>query len=670
MVAAYSPLVVALPFAAFVIAVAMGDRLPRKGAVVGSLAAAGALVLSVLLAVTVAASGTYTATVWRWAAGADGVTLSFGVLVDPLSTMMLIIVSLIALLVHVFSLGYMNAEGERDLPRYYAGLGLFTASMLGFVIADNLLMAFIFFELVGLCSYLLIGFWYREEAPPSAAKKAFLVTRFGDYFFLIGVVAVFATFGTARFVGPMAFPTLAEAAIAGEVTVRTFGLSPQTWITVVGLLILGGVLGKSAQFPLHTWLPDAMEGPTPVSALIHAATMVAAGVYLVARMYGFYAVSPDALAIIALVGGFTALFAATMGVVKREIKQVLAYSTISQYGYMLLGLGAGGYVAATFHLLTHAFFKALLFLGAGAVIIAMHHHEDMWEMGGLRRRMPVTYVTFLAGSLALAGIVPFAGFWSKDEVLYETLIHALGGSSVLMVAFAMGLLAVVFTGFYTFRMVMLTFHGTPRSTHAAEPQPVGVSMRVPLIVLGVLAVTAGAVNAVPLQKLTGLTGIDFLHQWLDGGTAALTAHHYAELLPYASAYLGGGPATTVLIGAGASLALAGGGALAAVLLYRGPEPTAHTDRLGAVGRLWYNNYHLDEFQVYLARGVTAPLAGRLNGFDQRGIDGVVNGVASVAIAGGERIRRLQTGVVGSYARVITIGVTTLLVVIAVIGGWV
>jgi len=670
MVGAYSPLVVALPFAAFVIAVAAGGRLPRKGAVIGSIATLGALVLSVLLAISVAASGAYTATIWRWAAGADGVTLSFGVLIDPLSTMMLIIVSLIALLVHVFSLGYMNAEGEEDLPRYYAGLGLFTASMLGFVIADNLLMAFIFFELVGLCSYLLIGFWYREEAPPSAAKKAFLVTRFGDYFFLIGVVAVFATFGTARFVGPMAFPTLAEAAIAGEVAVRTFGFSPQTWITVVGLLILGGVLGKSAQFPLHTWLPDAMEGPTPVSALIHAATMVAAGVYLVARMYGFYAVSPDALAIIALVGGFTALFAATMGVVKREIKQVLAYSTISQYGYMLLGLGAGGYVAATFHLLTHAFFKALLFLGAGAVIIAMHHHEDMWEMGGLRRRMPVTYVTFLAGSLALAGIVPFAGFWSKDEILYETLIHALGGSSVLVVAFTMGLLAVVFTGFYTFRMVMLTFHGSPRSSHAKSPQSVGMSMRVPLVILGVLAVTAGAVNAVPLQKLTGLTEIDFLHQWLDGGAAALSAHHYAELLPYASAYLGGGPATTVLIGAGASLALAGGGALAAVLLYRGPEPTPHTDRLGALGRLWYNNYHLDEFQVYLARGVTAPLAGRLNGFDQRGVDGIVNAVATVAIGIGERIRRLQTGVVGSYARVITIGITTLLVVIAVIGGWV
>jgi NADH dehydrogenase subunit L (EC 1.6.5.3) len=670
MVGAYSPLVVALPFAAFVIAVAAGGRLPRKGAVIGSIATLGALVLSVLLAISVAASGAYTATIWRWAAGADGVTLSFGVLIDPLSTMMLIIVSLIALLVHVFSLGYMNAEGEEDLPRYYAGLGLFTASMLGFVIADNLLMAFIFFELVGLCSYLLIGFWYREEAPPSAAKKAFLVTRFGDYFFLIGVVAVFATFGTARFVGPMAFPILAEAAIAGEVAVRTFGFSPQTWITVVGLLILGGVLGKSAQFPLHTWLPDAMEGPTPVSALIHAATMVAAGVYLVARMYGFYAVSPDALAIIALVGGFTALFAATMGVVKREIKQVLAYSTISQYGYMLLGLGAGGYVAATFHLLTHAFFKALLFLGAGAVIIAMHHHEDMWEMGGLRRRMPVTYVTFLAGSLALAGIVPFAGFWSKDEILYETLIHALGGSSVLVVAFTMGLLAVVFTGFYTFRMVMLTFHGSPRSSHAKSPQSVGMSMRVPLVILGVLAVTAGAVNAVPLQKLTGLTEIDFLHQWLDGGAAALSAHHYAELLPYASAYLGGGPATTVLIGAGASLALAGGGALAAVLLYRGPEPTPHTDRLGALGRLWYNNYHLDEFQVYLARGVTAPLAGRLNGFDQRGVDGIVNAVATVAIGIGERIRRLQTGVVGSYARVITIGITTLLVVIAVIGGWV
>jgi len=670
MVVAYSPLVVALPFAAFVIAVAMGDRLPRKGAIVGSVASAGALVLSVLLALEVAATGTYTATIWRWAAGSDGVTLDFGVLVDPLSTMMLIIVTLIALLVHVFSLGYMNGEGERDLPRYYAGLGLFTASMLGFVIADNLLMAFIFFELVGLCSYLLIGFWYREEAPPSAAKKAFLVTRFGDYFFLIGVVAVFATFGTAKFVGPMAFPVLAEAAIAGDLSVRTFGFTPQTWVTIVGLLILGGVIGKSAQFPLHTWLPDAMEGPTPVSALIHAATMVAAGVYLVARMYGFYAVSPDALAIIALVGGFTALFAATMGVVKREIKQVLAYSTISQYGYMLLGLGAGGYVAATFHLLTHAFFKALLFLGAGAVIIAMHHHEDMWEMGGLRRHMPVTYVTFLAGSLALAGIAPFAGFWSKDEILYETLIHALGGSTVLLVAFAMGLLAVVFTGFYTFRMVMLTFHGAPRSAHAEEPHAVGASMRVPLVVLGALAVTAGAVNAVPLQKLTGLADIDFLHQWLDGGAAALTAHHYAELLPYTSSYLGGGAPTTVLIGAGVSLALAGTGALGAVVLYRGPEPTAHTDRLGAVGRLWYNNYRLDEFQVHLARGITVPFAQRLNGFDQRGVDGVVNGVATVAIAVGQQVKRLQTGVVGAYARVITIGVTTLLVVIAVIGGWV
>jgi NADH-quinone oxidoreductase subunit L len=666
----YAPAIVLLPFLSFLVSLAGGKYLPKGGAYGGIAATAGSLVLSAWVFLTVSAGNVYNETLYRWATGLgeETTTLTFGLLLDPLAAMMLLIVSLVALLVHVFSLGYMNDEGETGLPRYYAGLGLFSASMLGFVVADNLLMAFMFFELVGLCSYLLIGFWFREQGPPSAAKKAFLVTRFGDYFFLVGVVAVFATFGTAKFAGEGAFPVLAEEALRGAAEVTTFGFAPETWFTILGLLVLGGVIGKSAQFPLHTWLPDAMEGPTPVSALIHAATMVAAGVYLVARMYGFYALSPTALGVVALIGGFTALVAATMGVVKREIKQVLAYSTISQYGYMMLGLGAGGYVAATFHLMTHAFFKALLFLGAGSVIIAMHHDEDMWNMGGLKEEMPVTYYTFLAGSLALAGIFPFAGFWSKDEVLYETLIHGLGGSPLLLAGYAMGLVAVFFTGFYTFRMVFLTFHGEPRTETARNPHGVRWNVKAPLVVLGVLATVAGVVNMVPVEKLLGISGIDFLHQWLDGGFEALSAHHYGDVLPYSSAYIGG-ETTTVAVGAAVSLGLAVAGAGVAHLLYNKPSPAEHTEKLGAIKTLWYNNYYQDEYQVWLAESVVTPLARLADKFDQGVVDGVVNGVSSVSLFAGSRIRRVQTGVVTNYAALLTLGLTALIVVFGVIGGW-
>jgi NADH-quinone oxidoreductase subunit L len=664
----FAPAIVLLPFFSFVIALFAGRYMPKGGAFAGIAATGGSLLLSIATVLSVAGGGAYNETIYTWAEGLEAVDLTFGLLIDPLAAMMLVIVSLVAFLVHVFSLGYMNDEGETGLPRYYAALGLFTASMLGFVVSNNLLMAFMFFELVGLCSYLLIGFWFREAGPPSAAKKAFLVTRFGDYFFLVGVVAVFATFGTAAFAGEGSFPVLAEQAVAGEASVNTFGFDPTTWFTIVGLLVLGGVVGKSAQFPLHTWLPDAMEGPTPVSALIHAATMVAAGVYLVARMYGFYAVSPTALAIIALIGGFTALVAATMGVVKREIKQVLAYSTISQYGYMMLGLGAGGYVAATFHLMTHAFFKALLFLGAGSVIIAMHHNENMWDMGGLKDRMPVTYYTFLAGSLALAGIFPFSGFWSKDEVLYETLIHGLGGSPILLAAYAMGLVAVFFTGFYTFRMVFLTFHGEPRTETARDPHGVRWNVKAPLAVLGTLAVVAGVVNMVPIEKLLGIGGIDFLHQWLDGGFESLTAHHYGDVLPYSSSYIGG-EAVTVAIGAAVSLGLALAGAGLAFKLYNVPEPVEHTDKLGNVKTLLYNNYYQDEYQVWLAEEVVRPIARVADKFDQGVVDGVVNGVSSVSLVAGSRMRRVQTGVVSNYAVLLTLGLTALLVVFGLMGGW-
>jgi NADH-quinone oxidoreductase subunit L len=672
----FAPAIAVLPLVAFLVALFFGRYMPKRGALAGIAATGGSLLLSLWAAVTLLGGAEpYHQQIYTFVAGAGlGVELTFGLLVDPLSTLMLVIVSLVSFLVHVFSLGYMNDEGETGLPRYYAGLGLFTFSMLAFVYSDNLLMAFMFFELVGLCSYLLIGFWFREAGPSSAAKKAFLVTRFGDYFFLIGVVAVLGTFGTAAFAGGESFVVTAEHALSPDHTAEVttfFGLGEQAWFTVVGLLVLGGVIGKSAQFPLHTWLPDAMEGPTPVSALIHAATMVAAGVYLVARMYGFYALSPTALGVIALVGGFTALFAATMGVVKQELKQVLAYSTISQYGYMMLALGGGGYVAAVFHLTTHAVFKALLFLGAGSVIIAMHHNENMWDMGGLKDRMRVTYLTFLSGSLALAGIFPFAGFWSKDEVLFETLLHGLGGSPLLLAGYAMGLLAVFFTGFYTFRMVFLTFHGDPRTDTARDPEPVRWNVKFPLAVLGVGAAVVGLINMAPVEKLSGVH-LTFLHDWLDVGTvedSALSAHHYTELLEqdFAAGYHAA--ELSPLVPAAVSLGLAVMGVLVAYRLYGGTDPEPQTTRLGSIRTLLVNNYYQDEYQVWLATDLTLPVAAMADKFDQGIVDGFVNGTGSVSLFSGERFRRIQTGVVSNYAALLTLGLTLLLVVFGLVGGW-
>ena len=680
-----------LPLLAFVIVLAFGRYLPLKGAIPGIVATGVALFTAIQTALQLAGGAEMRhETLHTLVAGAPeagAVELTFGILIDPLSALMLVIVGLISFLVHVFSLGYMNAEGEVDLPRYYAALSLFTFSMMAFVFSDNLLQSFVFFELVGLCSFLLIGFWYREPGPASAAKKAFLVTRFGDYFFLIGVVAVLGTFGTAQFAGSDSFVAMAEAALesgaTGEVT--TFlGFGEQAWFTVIGLLVLGGAIGKSAQFPLHTWLPDAMEGPTPVSALIHAATMVAAGVFLIARMYGFYALSPTALGVIALVGGFTAFFAATMALVKQELKQVLAYSTISQYGYMMLALGGGGYVAAVFHLTTHAVFKALLFLGAGAIIVAMHHEENMWEMGGLRSRMRVTYLTFLAGSLALAGIFPFAGFWSKDEVLFETLVHALGGGApLLFVGYAFGLLAVVLTAFYTFRMVLLTFHGEPRTDTAEDPHAIGWSMKFPLVVLGVLSVVAGVLNMGVLKSFLPEDAL-FLKQWLDGATvggefaeSALTGEHYHHVLTseygagYATGTIGGLESGTLALAGGAlALALAIVPALVAWSMYGGADPEPHMTKLGSLRTLLMNNYYQDEYQVWLARGVTLPLATLANKFDQGIIDGLVDGAGGVSLFAGGRFQRLQTGVVTTYAALLALGFLILVVLFAVAGGWI
>jgi NADH-quinone oxidoreductase subunit L len=345
---------------------------------------------------------------------------------------------------------------------------------------------------------------------------------------------------------------------------------------------------------------------------------------------------------------------------------VLAYSTISQYGYMMLALGGGGYVAATFHLMTHAFFKALLFLGAGSVIIAMHHNENMWDMGGLKERMPVTYYTFLSGSLALAGIFPFAGFWSKDEVLYETLVHGLGGNPLLLAAYAMGLLAVFFTGFYTFRMVVLTFHGEPRTETARNPHGVRWNVKGPLVVLGILAAVGGFVNMVPIAKLTGLH-VEFLHDWLFHGPETLNGEHYETLLEEFAGYEAA--EFSVLISAVVSLGLALAGSGLAWFLYSDAHPEEHTEKLGSAKSLLYNNYYQDEYQVWLADAVGIGVARASDKFDQGVVDGVVDGVSSVSLSSGSRIKRIQTGVVSNYAALLTLGVVVLIVALGLYGGW-
>jgi len=653
------PAIPVVPLAAFAV-ILFGGLLPKgrgfggtTSTVVGTLAVGVSLVLSAYLLFSVW-TGEIEAFVAAEAVWVDGIgdlpDLTVGVLVDPLSALMAFIVSLVAFLVHVFSKYYMNDEGETGLPRYYAAMSLFTGSMLAFVFASNLLMAFIFFELVGLCSYLLIGFWYDRPSAASAAKKAFLVTRFGDYFFLVGVAFAFAGFGTFAFHGDGSLFAVAENAVAEGETV--LGLSAQNAVTVLALLVLGGVIGKSAQFPLHTWLPDAMEGPTPVSALIHAATMVAAGVYLVTRTFELYALSPTALLVVAYVGGFTTLFAATMAFVMDDIKQVLAYSTISQYGYMMLALGAGGYTAAVFHLMNHAFFKALLFLGAGSVIIAMHHEQDMWEMGGLRRRMPVTYYTFLVGSLALAGIAPFSGFWSKDEALLSAFRNA-ANEPLLWVPFGFGLIAVVLTGFYTFRMVALTFHGRPRTDEAELVDEGGFSVYVPLVVLGLLAAFAGFVNAEPL-------GIHALSDFLNSSSFYEAA---AEGAGYVEEF------ETSLALPGVALLLAIIGSVVGFSLYSGDEPERLKERGGAVTRVLEKKYYVNGAQVWLAEGFTYRLSKVLNLFDIDIVDGIVNATSKVSLGSGDAMRRSQTGVVAHYAAIIVLGTVILGFIVGLAGGW-
>ena len=531
--------------------------------------------------------------------------------VDPLSAAMIAIITGVGFLIHVYSVGYM-AE-EPDAARYFAYLNLFTAAMLLLVLGDNLLLLFVGWEGVGLCSYLLIGFWYTDPEKADAGKKAFIVNRIGDAGFLLGVFVLFWGLA-AHDVWTLSFGTIAAHA----------GLLPTGAVTLVCLLFFVAATGKSAQIPLYVWLPDAMAGPTPVSALIHAATMVTAGIYLIARMHFLYALSPSALAVVAVVGAATALFAATIALVQTDIKKVLAYSTVSQLGYMFLGLGVGAYAAAVFHVMTHAFFKALLFLGAGSVIHGMHEEQDIRRMGGLRRAMPTTYGTFAVGCLAIAGFPLLSGFFSKDLILEHVFA---GGSGPLWLV---GSLGAGLTALYMFRLLFLTFWGETR----AAPEVAGRIhesprvMTVPLVVLAVLSVVGGY-----------FTLPDLL--------APLYGHTHPHV-PLLVKYL--------------PTLLALGGVGAAYWLY--VRQPAAAERLGrrfaGVHRLLLNKYYVDEaYDAVVVRPLMAVAEWLWRVWDTLVIDGLVNGTARVVQAGGLFLRFWQTGNVQAYALSLSLGAIVL-----------
>jgi NADH-quinone oxidoreductase subunit L len=629
-------LVLLLPLAGFAVQIFFGRRLPRKGDWLAVGLVGGSLLLSIMLflrAVQAAGHLTFFKT-WDWIL-LDGFRISMGFHFDSLTAIMLIVVTLVSTLVHLYSVGYMH--GDPRYSRYFAYLGLFTFSMLGIVLCDNLIALYVFWELVGLSSYLLIGFWYEKDSAANAAKKAFITTRVGDVFMFVGIMIVYSSLGTFN------FREIFEAVAQGELS--------GTRLTVAGICLFGGAVGKSAQFPLHVWLPDAMEGPTPVSALIHAATMVAAGVYMVGRLYPIF--SPDALLVVAYVGVITAMLGATVAIVQTDIKRALAYSTISQLGYMMAALGVGGFVAGLFHLTTHAFFKALLFLGSGSVIHAVHTQE-MPRMGGLRHKMPITFWTFLAATLAISGVPFFSGFYSKDKIIAQALTFGLEQRGHLVI-FVLLLLGAGITAFYMFRVVFLTFLGQPRDReayeHAHESPWV---MTVPLMILGVLSVVSGYGGW--FERFVQAPGAEHVAM----GEEALHAEHLAHNVAMFS-----------------SMGVVAVGILLAWLFYGRRTLSAQrvADRFRWAYEVLVHKYYFDEFYgavvvrptLALSRGLARfdlkVIDGAVNGsawltkafsffigrFDLKVIDGAVNGVAESVRAAGSALRRTQTGRFQSYA---------------------
>ncbi len=587
---------------------------------------------------------------WAWMFGGD-LHVNFGFLIDPLTLVMLLVVTGVGLLIHVYSLGYMR--GDDGVVRFFVYMNLFMVSMLLLVMGNNFLVLFIGWEGVGLCSYLLIGYYFHKTSAARAATKAFVVNRIGDAGFLIAIFLVFVNFQTLDYL-----PVLAGA---GELSTAT--------ATAIALCLLVGAVGKSAQIPLYTWLPDAMEGPTPVSALIHAATMVTAGVYMVIRTHVLYDMAPAALAAVGIIGGLTALFAATIGLVQHDIKRVLAYSTVSQLGYMFLACGVGAYAAALFHLVTHAFFKALLFLSAGAVIHSLGGEQDIRKMGGLAKSLPVTHAVFLVGTLAIAGIPPLAGFWSKDEIMAHAFVHHHYALYLLAAAGAL------LTSFYMFRLTYLTFYGASRvepdvARHVHESPPM---MTAPLVILAGLSVFGGLLGVPPEQGR--------LHDFVASVTAPVGAAVHAA----------SGDIVMVLMAVAVGIALAGWGVAHYLYSIRPSAAAAWSERCAGTYRLLLNKYYVDERYDEMVVEPVKRLGRWWDWIDRRILDRVVTGIGRGADVGGAGVtwaekyviygginavgyanhlaarswRKLQTGLVNHYAAVIVIGLFLLVHVLLV-----
>jgi NADH-quinone oxidoreductase subunit L len=628
-----------LPFAAFLILGLFGHWIKDKAHVVAIPAVVLSWILSAWAFLQVAEGLHPSIPLYTWLTSGD-LRIGFGLSIDRLTAVMLLLVSTVSTLVHIYTIGYMH--GEKGYARFFAYIALFTSSMLMLVMADNLLQLFVFWEAVGLCSYLLIGHWYDRPSACSAATKAFLVNRIGDVGFLLGVVLVWYHFGSLEYQH-----VFAQAAhLAGHMTnlLDPFG---GTWeistLTLICLLLFVGAVGKSAQVPLHVWLPDAMEGPTPISALIHAATMVTAGVFLVARLHPLYNLSTTARTIVAITGAATMLLGSTIALAQYDIKRIVAYSTISQLGYMMMACGLGAYAAGIYHLLTHGAFKALLFLGCGAVIFALHHEQDMRRMGGLKDCMPVTYWTFVIGALALVGFPFTAGFFSKEAVL----LSAWSAGPLGHVLTGVGLLTTLLTAFYTFRLVFVMFWGSsrnpwlqgPKHPHTAlfdirEPSAV---MTVPLIILAALSV------------VTGYLGIeDFLIPALPGPSAE---HARAAHRPTAIAMTSVATLTSLIGIATAWYAYVRAPGLAGRLARQWPR----------LYRGLLNKWFVDEAYDRLVVHPTFALARWLwKTVDVVIIDGAVNGIARALAWGGLRLRRCQSGQTQHYALGMALGIVVIL----------
>jgi len=629
----YLWLIPALPALGVLFNIFLGPRLGKSAVrlvapgVVGGAFVVGAYAFLQLL--DLPHGGALAQTVYPWI-HAGSLQVDVALRIDALSAVMVLIVSGVGFLIHVYSVGYM--ADDPSFVRYFTYLNLFTFAMLTLVLADNLPLLFVGWEGVGLCSYLLIGFWYDKEANASAGKKAFVVNRIGDAAFLLGMFLLFWNLGGG-----------AHALSFGEIAGHAKNI-PLDTVTIITLLLFIGATGKSAQLPLYVWLPDAMAGPTPVSALIHAATMVTAGVYMIARLNFLFVLAPTTLAVVATVGGVTALFAATIGVLQTDIKKVLAYSTVSQLGYMFLAVGVGAFSAGIFHLMTHAFFKGLLFLGSGSVIHGMGGEQDMRKMGGLRAHMPITFATFFVGTLAIAGIPGLSGFFSKDEILAQ----AFGSPNGSVWLWLLGITAAGLTSFYMFRLVFLTFFGDCRADehakHHLHESP--ASMTMPLIVLAILSVVGGYIG-LPAHWLWGNRFEAFLEPVF--GAAAHEGAHLAEATEYA------------LMGTSVAVALLGLG-LAYVLYIARPElPERLAKKAAGLYELIYNKYYVDELYDLLFVRPTVALATWLWRVVDAGIiDGLVNGTAEAVAANSGMWRRLQTGNVQHYALSMLLGALAIL----------